>query len=106
VPESEPEPGPALVPEPVLERVPEPDSDPGPEPRFKPKPEPRAYPAAAQSPESDPEPRPRAQPWPWALSPRTQAKSGQMLLLFEAGGTVYDYGIKLSPISISSGRRS
>eukprot|EP00326_Haptolina_ericina_P004331 CAMPEP_0181208948 /NCGR_PEP_ID=MMETSP1096-20121128/22395_1 /TAXON_ID=156174 ORGANISM="Chrysochromulina ericina, Strain CCMP281" /NCGR_SAMPLE_ID=MMETSP1096 /ASSEMBLY_ACC=CAM_ASM_000453 /LENGTH=137 /DNA_ID=CAMNT_0023300057 /DNA_START=44 /DNA_END=457 /DNA_ORIENTATION=+ len=46
--------------------------------------------------------------WPNAAgySDFAQAKSGQMLLLFEAGGTVYDYGIKLSPISISSGRRS
>ena len=29
-----------------------------------------------------------------------QAKSGRMLLLWEGGGSVYDYGIKISPIRV------
>ena len=43
--------------------------------------------------------------WPQAAgySDIAQAKSGQMLLLYEGGGTVYDYGIKISPISTKSG---
>tara|TARA_B110001452_G_scaffold260718_1_gene258561 strand:+ start:1095 stop:1898 length:804 start_codon:yes stop_codon:yes gene_type:complete len=38
--------------------------------------------------------------WPDAAgySDFAQAKSGQMLLLFEGGGTVYDYGIKFYPV--------
>ena len=48
------------------------------------------------------EPVSRLQVWPNAAgySDFAQAKSGAMLLLFEGGGSVYDYGIKLSPIVI------
>ena len=40
--------------------------------------------------------------WPDAAgySDFAQAKSGQMLLLFEGGGTVYDYGIKIAPVVV------
>lgn len=39
--------------------------------------------------------------WPDAAgySDFVQLKSGRMLLLYEAGGSVYDYGIKISPVS-------
>ena len=39
--------------------------------------------------------------WPNAAgySDIAQARSGAMLVLYEAGGTVYDYGIKISRIS-------
>jgi hypothetical protein len=40
--------------------------------------------------------------WPEAAgySDIAQTKSGRMLLLYEAGGSVYDYGIKISPIVV------
>ena len=44
--------------------------------------------------------------WPQAAgySDFAQARSGAMLLLYEAGGTVYDYGIKISPVDVGRGR--
>ena len=44
--------------------------------------------------------------WPQAAgySDFAQARSGAMLLLYEAGGTVYDYGIKISPVDMGRGR--
>ena len=43
--------------------------------------------------------------WPQAAgySDFAQARSGAMLLLYEAGGTVYDYGIKISPVDVGRG---
>ena len=40
--------------------------------------------------------------WPDAggYSDFAQSPAGEVLLLFEAGGTVYDYGIKISPIHV------
>ena len=50
------------------------------------------------------EPVSRINVWPQAAgySDWAQTKSGRMMLLFEAGGTIYDYGIKISPIDVSS----
>ena len=44
--------------------------------------------------------------WPQAAgySDFAQARSGAMLLLYEAGGTVYDYGIKISPVDVGRAR--
>merc|ERR1712217_56787 len=41
----------------------------------------------------------RVNVWPTAAgySDFAQARSGQMVLLFEGGGSVYDYGIKIKP---------
>jgi hypothetical protein len=52
------------------------------------------------------EPVSRTDVWPEAAgySDFVQTKSGAMLLLYEAGGTVYDYGIKISPIDVSRRR--
>ena len=46
----------------------------------------------------------RVDVWPDAggYSYWAQARSGQMLLLYEAGGTVYDYGIKISRVDANS----
>jgi hypothetical protein len=48
----------------------------------------------------------RVDVWPTAdgYSDWAQAKSGKMLLLWEGGGSVYDYGIKIKPIDVSSVR--
>ena len=49
-------------------------------------------------------PMSRVDVWPDAggYSDWAQARSGLMLLLYEAGGTVYDYGIKISPIRVDT----
>ena len=44
--------------------------------------------------------------WPDAAgySDFAQTRSGQTLLLYEGGGSVYDYGIKISPIELQASR--